>query len=144
MISVSTGNEISKVGVLLVGKSPHMVSFLRPPLEKLGCECYFADSYQEISELLSRNKLDIVLSLNCYQNLSEMVPLLAGQCVSMFQVLRVEKGCSWLPVIRNGEDCRGTSAFSPKEFTCVLAEIVMDIHIKVPSRTPHAIPFRQS
>lgn len=69
-----------------------MVSFLRPPLEKLGCECYFAKSYREISELLSRNKLNIMLSLNCYQNLSEMMPLLAGQCVSMFQVLRVEKG----------------------------------------------------
>lgn len=83
IISVSTGNEISKVGVLLVGKSPHMVSFLRPPLEKLGCDCHFAKSYQEISELLSRNKLDIVLSLNCYQNSSEIVPLLAGQCVSV-------------------------------------------------------------
>jgi len=120
-----------------------MVSFLRPPLEKLGCDCHFAKSYQEISELLSRNKLDIVLSLNCYQNSSEIVPLLAGQCVSVFQLLRVENGCWWLPVIRNGEDCRGTSAFSPKEFTCVLAEIVMGIHVKVTSRTPHAIPFRQ-
>jgi hypothetical protein len=113
-----------------------MVSFLRPPLEKLGCECYFADSYQEISELLSRNKLRIVLSLNCYQNLSEMVPLLAGQCVSMFQVLRVEKGCWWLPVLRNGLDCLGASAFSPQEFTYILAEIVMGIHINATANKP--------
>jgi hypothetical protein len=143
MIFVSTGNEIAKAGVLLVGKSPHMFSFLRPPLERLGCECHVAKSCQEISDVLSRNELHIALGLNAYQNLSEIVPLLASQRVSMFQVLRVEKGCSWLPVIGNGEDCRGTSAFSPKEFTCVLAEIVMGIHIKATSRTPHAIPFRQ-
>jgi hypothetical protein len=108
MIFVSTGNEISKAGVLLVGKSPHMFSFLRPPLERLGCECHVARSCQEISDLLSRT------GLNAYQNLSEIVSLLAGQCVSMFQVLRVEKGCWWLPVIRNGQDCLGTSALAPR------------------------------
>ena len=61
----------------------------------------------------------------------------------MFQLLRVENGCWWLPVIRNGVDCVGTSAFSPKEFTSVLAEIVMGIHIKATSRTPHAIRSTQ-
>src|SRR3984957_15478149 len=112
MIFVSTGNEISKAGVLLVGKRPHMFSFLRPPLERLGCECHVARSCQEISDLLSRT------GLNAYQNLSEIVSLLAGQCVSMFQVLRVEKGCWWLPVIPNGRDCLGKSGFSSKAFIC--------------------------
>jgi len=72
MIFVSAGNEISKVRVLLVGKSPHMFSFLRPPLERLGCECHVAKSCQEISDVLSRNELHIVLGLNAYQNLSEI------------------------------------------------------------------------
>ena len=93
-------------------------------------------SCQEISDLLRDNELRIVLGLNTHQNLSEIVPLLAGQCVSMFQVLRVEKGCWWLPVIRNGEDCRGTSAFNPKEFTWVFAEIVMGSHIKAGQENP--------
>jgi hypothetical protein len=93
-------------------------------------------SYQEISELLSHNKLDIVLSLNCYQNLAEMVPLLAAQCVSMFQVLRVEKGGWWLPVLRNGLDCLGASAFSPQECTYIVAAIVMGIHITATANKP--------
>jgi hypothetical protein len=114
MIFVSTGNEISKAGVLLVGKSPHMFSVLRPPWERLGCERHVARPCQEISDLLSRTELHIVLGLNAYQNLSEIVSLLAGQCVSMFQELRVEKGCWWLPVIRNGQDCLGTSALAPR------------------------------
>ena len=137
MIFVSTGNEISKAGVLLVGKRPHMFSFLRPPLERLGCECHVARSCQEISDLLSRT------GLNAYQNLSEIVSLLAGQCVSMFQVLRVEKGCWWLPVIPNGQDCLGTSAFSSKDFTYTLAEIVMGTHINITSRPRCAIPVTQ-
>jgi hypothetical protein len=120
-----------------------MFSFLRPSLERLGCECHIAKSCQEISDLLSYNELRIVFGLNAHQNWSEIVPLLAGQCVSIFQVLRVEKGCWWLPVLRSGLDCLGASAFSPQEFTCVLAEIVMGIHVKVTSRTPDAIPFRQ-
>jgi hypothetical protein len=143
MIFVSTGNEISKAGVLLVAKSPHMFSFLRPPLERLGCECHVARSCQEISDLFSRTELHIVLGLNAYQNLSEIVSLLAGQCVSMFQVLRVEKGCWWLPVIRNGQDCLGTSAFSSKDFTYTLAEIVMGTHINITSRPRCAIPVTQ-
>lgn len=133
---MSTRNDVSKVVVLLIGKSRHMFSFLRPSLEKLGCECRVAKSCQEIGELLSRNKLHIVLSLNCYQNLSEMVPLLAGQCVSMFQVLRVEKGCWWLPILRNGLDCLGASAFSPEEFTYILTEIVLDIQINATANKP--------
>jgi hypothetical protein len=123
--------------VLLVGKSPHMFSFLRPPLERLGCECHVARSCQEISDLLSRT------GLNAYQNLSEIVSLLARQCVSMFQVLRVEKGFWRLPVIRNGQDCLGTSAFSSKDFTYTLAEIVMGIHINITSRPRCAIPVTQ-
>ena len=137
MIFVSTGNEISKAGVLIVGKSPHMFSFLRPPWERLGCECHVARSCQEISDLLSRT------GLNACQNLSEIVSLLAGQCVSMFQVLRVEKGCWWRPVIRNGRDCLGTSAFSSKDFTYTMAEIVMGIHINITSRPRCAIPVTQ-
>jgi len=35
MIFVSTGNEISKAGVLLVGKSPHMFSFFVLPWKGL-------------------------------------------------------------------------------------------------------------
>jgi hypothetical protein len=134
MIFVSTGNEISKAGVLLVGKGQHMFSFLRPPLERLGCECHVARSCQEISDLLGRT---------AYQILSEIVSLLAGQCVSMFHVLRVEKGCWWLPVIRNGQDCLGTSAFSSKDFTYTLAEIVMGTHINITSRPRCAIPVTQ-
>lgn len=116
-----------KVSVLLVGKSPHLFSFIQPSLEKVGCQCYFAESYQEMGDLLSHTKLDIVLSLRSHRTLSELMVLLAGLRVSLFHMLPVEEGCWWLPVIRNGEKCLGTPAFRPSEFTCVLVKIVKGI-----------------
>jgi hypothetical protein len=122
-----TVDETRKVGVLLVGNSPHLFSFIQPSLEKLGCQCYFAESYQEIGDLLNHTKLDIVLSLSSHQSLFELIILLAGLRVSMFHMHPVEEGCWWLPVIRNGEKCLGTPAFRPSEFGCVLVEIVKGI-----------------
>jgi len=120
-------DEIRIVNVLLMGKSPHLFSFIQPPLEKVGCQCYFAGSLQEMGDLLSHTKLDIVLSLNSQQCLYELIVLLAGLRLSVFHMFPVEEGCWWLPVIRNGEECLGTPAFRPTEFRGVLAEIVNGI-----------------
>jgi hypothetical protein len=126
--------EVSKISVLLVGDSPHMFSFLRPRLEKLGCECYFAKTCEEISELLPDIELHIGLSLNTSQNLADMMLLLESNCLSMFHLIPVENGCWWLPVLRNGEDCLGRSAVNSEEFTDILAEMVLDIHINARSK----------
>jgi hypothetical protein len=119
--------ETRKVNVLLLGESSCMFSFCRSPLEKAGSQCYFAESREELSKRLSRTKLDIVLSLNAHQGLSAVMALLANSHVSMFYRLPVEEGCWWVPVLRNGENCLGTPAFRPSEFTSVFAEIVKGI-----------------
>jgi len=41
--------------------------------------------------------------------------------------LPVEEGCWWLPVLQNGEDCLGTAAFRPNQFSYVFAEVVRRI-----------------
>lgn len=126
-MSAFKADETRIVSVLLVGKSPNLFSFIQGPLEKVGCQCYFAESPEEMGNLLSRTKLDIVLNLNSEQSLCELIVLLAGLRVSVFHMLPVEEGCWWLPVIRNGEKCLGTPAFRPREFRGVLAEIVNGI-----------------
>ena len=137
LISPANVEAARKVGVLLVGKSPHLFSFIQPPLERVGCQCYFAVSHQDIGDLLKYTKLDIVLSLNSHQSLFELIVLLTGLRVSMFHMLPVEEGCWWLPVLRNGAKCLGTPAIGPSEFRCVLAEIVKSIiaDAKSPSAT---------
>jgi hypothetical protein len=110
-----------------VGRTPQLFSFIQSSLERTGCRCYFAQSQQEINKLLSRTTLDIVLSLNTDLSLSKMIALLAGRRVSMFHSVAVEKGCWWLPVLRNGENCLGAAAFRPNEFAQFLREIVMNL-----------------
>jgi len=134
----STVGQARRVNVLLVGGTPHLFSFLRR-LEKLGYECHFAESCQEVSKLLSHTKLDIVLSIYTHQRLSEMMALLTGLRVSMFHLLPVEQSYWWLPVLRNGENCLGTSAFRPSEFTRVLAEIVKGITTDAASSRPSVV-----
>jgi hypothetical protein len=125
-MSASTVGETRKFNVLVVGESPRFFSPFRR-LERLGCECHFAESHREVSALLSHTKLDIVLSLYTHERLSQMMALLAGLRVSMFYMLPIEEGCWWLPVLRNGENCLGTPAIHTTEFTYVLIEIIKGI-----------------
>jgi len=125
-MSASTVGETRKINVLVVGESPRLFSSFRR-LERLGCECHFAESHREVSALLSHTKLDIVLSLYTQERLSQMMALLKGLRVSMFYMLPVEEGCWWLPVLRNGENCLGTPAIHTTEFTYVLIEIIKGI-----------------
>lgn len=117
--------EVRKVNVILLSETPS--SFCRSPLEKAGCQCHFAESQQEMSEVLRHTKVDIVFSLKAQQRLSELMAQLAGSRVTMFHRLPVEEGCWWVPVLRNGENCFGMPAFRPSEFPRVLAEIVKGI-----------------
>jgi hypothetical protein len=137
-MSASTVGETRKINVLVVGDSPRLFSPFRR-LEKLGCECHFAESYREVSVLLSHTKLDIVLSLYTHQRLSQMLALLAGLRVSMFYMLPVEEGCWWLPVLRNGENCLGTPAIRTTEFTYVLIEIIKGIATDAASSRPSVV-----
>jgi hypothetical protein len=137
-MSAPTGDETPKVRVLLVGDSPHLFVSFQFPLERVGCECHFAKSHEEMGKLFRHTKPDVVLSLNTCQSLSEMASLLGGLCVSMFHMLPVEEGCWWLPVVRNGENCLGAPAFRPNEFAHVLAEIVRGLHTVRQVDQPHS------
>jgi hypothetical protein len=68
-----------------------------------------------------------------------MMAMLEGSSVNMFHMLPVEESCWWLPVLRYGENCLGTPAFRPREFTYVLAEIVKSINTDAASSGPSAV-----
>ncbi len=137
-VAASEMDEVRVVNVLLIGESRYSFSFCLSPLAKVGCECHFAESRQEVVLILGCTKLDIVLSLNTQQTLADLMALLAGWCSSMFYRLPVEEGCWWLPVLRNGESCLGAAAFRSNEFTRVLAEIVKEMTADAAARRPAA------
>ena len=71
-MSAAQAVEGIRVSVLLVGEHPGLFSSTVSP-EKMGCECHFAASSQELRNLLCHTKLDIVLSLNTHHRLLEMM-----------------------------------------------------------------------
>jgi hypothetical protein len=119
----STAVAARKISVLVVGESRHPFSLFQP-LENISCQWQFVKSHQEATAILSQTAPDIMITTYTHRIHAEMMALLTGLRVTLFYVLPVEEGCWCLPVLRNGENCFGTPAFRPREFTYVLADIV--------------------
>jgi hypothetical protein len=128
-----------------VGESPHSFSLFRP-LGKIRCQWHFARSHEEVPALLRHTALDIVISTYTHRIHAEMMALLTGLHVSLLYVLPVEEGCWCLPALRNGENCFGTPAFRPREFTYVLADIVRSTQTcsRMSTWQFEPLPFRTS
>lgn len=113
-----------KIRVLLVGADPSSVVFHCDPLQRSGCECYVADSCDDIRRLLQKTKVDVVLGLRGLRGLSAVMALLIDSQASMYCSVLVEQGCWWLPVVRNGSNCLGAPGLREREFLNVLARIL--------------------
>lgn len=121
------GTRILKV--LLIGETPQGSSYLAKRLQTKACECSFATSHQESRWLLGTQGFDLVLSPIRLGDASlfPLIDLLEGSGVTLFYSHAVEEGCWWLPALRRGERCFGSSALRPSEFVSVLDEAIEQI-----------------
>jgi DNA-binding NtrC family response regulator len=115
--------------VLLVGENPQGCSYLALRLQEWGCHCEFAASYPEACSLLRLQHFDLVLSPMRLRDKSlfPLIDLLDGSGVTLFFFHAVEQGCWWLPSLRRGEKCFGSSALRPSEFVTALDEAIGEI-----------------
>ncbi|SRR5258707_11868 len=125
-MSAGTVREARKISVLVVGSTPQLFSLFQS-LRDATMPMPLRAVAPGIRQNSLIDELDIVLSLNAHQSLSEMMTILANLHVTMFHMLPVEDDCWWLPVFRDGENCLGAPAFRANEFRCVLAEVVKGI-----------------
>jgi CheY-like chemotaxis protein len=123
--------ESRRAKVLLVGENPQGFSYLANRLHTQGCECQFAASYQQACSLLTAQDFDLVLSPMRLRNgsLFPLMNLLDGSAITLFYSHPVEDGCWWLPALRHGQNCFGSSALRPSEFVAVLDKAIQDIHL---------------
>jgi hypothetical protein len=101
-MSAGTVREARKISVLVVGSTPQLFSLFQS-LETLGCQCLFAQTRQELGKILEQAKLDIVLSLNAHQPLSEMMTILANLHVTIFTCCPLKMtagGCPFFAMAR--------------------------------------------
>jgi CheY-like chemotaxis protein len=115
--------------VLLIGENPQGSSYLAKRLQERGCECEFAVSYQEACSLLGAQGFDLVLSPMRLRSSSlfPLIGLLDGSGITLFYSHAVEDGCWWLPALRHGQKCFGSSALRPSEFVAALDEAIEEI-----------------
>lgn len=123
-------HDPEEIGVLLIGESSRSFSHIVERLEKGGCRCRFADSYEEAHRLLSAEGFELVLSVIPPREnaISSLANQLAGTRASIYYAQAVEDGCWWLPALRRGERCFGAPALRPSEFAGLLTEMVEEIH----------------
>jgi len=107
---------------LLVGENPHDFCILAKRLQKGGFQCQFASSSLQALSLARIHDFDLVLSPIKLRNISllSLMDACAGLKVNLFYFHAVEDGCWWLPAIRSGKRCWGSSAFRPNEFVSAL------------------------
>ena len=121
--------EPSRPKVLLIGETAQDSSYLANHLRRHGCEYKFAVSYEEACSLLGVQSFDLVLSAlrPAGNSAFSLVALLEGSTTTLFYSEPVENGCWWLPALRNGQNCFGSSALLPSEFVSVLDEVIEEI-----------------
>lgn len=111
---------------LLIGENSQGFSHLVKRLEEHGCKCRFVTSYQEASSQLGVEDFDLVLSPISLRDGSvfPLADLLEGSGTTLFYFQAVEESCWWLPALRSGQKCFGSSALRPSEFIASLPRIL--------------------
>jgi hypothetical protein len=127
--NVTNSLEPRRPKVLLIGETPQGSSHLAKRLQRRGFECVWALSHEEACLLLRAQGFDLVLSPLRVAGGSafSLVALLEGSTTTLFYFEPVENGCWWLPALRNGHNCFGSSALLPSEFVPLLDEIIDQI-----------------
>ena len=131
---------------MLIGENPQGYSYLAERLQERGCDCEFAVSFQEACSLLSAQGFDLVLSPTRLRDgsLFPLIGLLDGSGITLFYFHAVENGCWWLPALRHGHNCFGSSGLRPGEFVTALDEAIEEICFRaaIETRSQQCVPPR--
>jgi hypothetical protein len=121
--------KVKTVRVLLIAKSPQGSSYLTERLVKKGCGCEFASSLAEAASRIRANDYDLVMSATRLRDggAFPLMDLLEGSDTALFYFHAVEEGCWWLPGLRWGRRCFGSSALRASDFVPILDEVIDEI-----------------
>jgi len=138
--------EPKRPKVLLIGENPQSSSYLAKRLQERGCEYEFAVSYQEACWLLRAQNFDLVLSPMRLRDGSffPLIALLDGSDITLFYSHAVEDGCWWLPALRHGQNCFGSSALRPREFAAALDEAIEKVLVGHVAGNAQQSPLHES
>ncbi len=117
------------VRVLLLAENAKASAHLLSHLEQRGCCCWCATSAEEGILLFRQHRFQLILSLSLIRQAARITNLLVRSNCSVFYAHTVEKGCWWLPLMKDGQQCLATAALRPREFVAVLDQMLEEIRI---------------
>jgi hypothetical protein len=117
--------------VLLVGQSFQTPNGLTSRLRGFGFRCYFAGNLRVARELLSKTRVDVVLSDMRLPDGTgvALLGVLAGLAVTVYLCFPVESSCFWLPAVDAGKKCLGLPALRPAEFANALEDMARHLAV---------------
>ena len=126
---------------LLIGENSQGSSHLARILESHGCACQFASSYQQAVALLDLQCFDLVLGPLELKGVSvfTLVAMLEGLPLTLFYFQPDDDDCWWVPALRVGRKCLGSSALRPSELAVALRTILGEIAAR-PQELPAVRP----
>jgi hypothetical protein len=117
--------SVKPIMVLLVGE-PRSSLHLLQWLNRRGCRCQLAQSYQDACNLMACTQFDLVLSE--YQLADRTAfPLLdwfIGSSATLFFSTRVEDGSLWLKMLERGKRSVGAPLLRSSDLTKALASML--------------------
>jgi hypothetical protein len=115
------------VRVLLLAENVKASAHLSWYLEQRGCRCWFATCAEEGILLFQQHRFQLILSLSPVRQAARILNLLEQSNCSAFCAYRVEQGCRWLPLMKDGHKCLGAAALRPREFVTELDQMLEEI-----------------
>jgi hypothetical protein len=113
-----------KLLVLVIGEQIGGFSSLIEFLKKRGCRCVFARSRKEARALLKAKAFQLVLDASSLPGDEPLSGEFGGSNCTIFRCCRVESSTLWVPVLRGGEQCFGSAALRPREFSQTLEDLI--------------------
>jgi hypothetical protein len=116
---------------LFVGEYSRGSSYLVRGLQQKGFECHFASTAQTALSLVQAHNFDLVLCPIRLRGTSLyfLLDLLDGGIATLYYFYPVEDDCWWLPAVRRGKRCWGTSALRPSEFVLALDAAIDEVRL---------------
>jgi hypothetical protein len=118
---------------LFIGEHCQGSFYLVSRLQQKGFQCHFASTAQTALSLVQGHNFDLVL---CPIRLREtslyfLLDLLDGGIATLYYFYPVEDDCWWLPAVRRGKRCWGTSALRPSEFVLALDAAIDEVQLSL-------------
>ena len=123
-ISAGERNNHDGMNTLFISDNQRGCWHLARHLERLGCNCWFASTTEEVRSLLGQRSFRLVLSTRPVTARGPLMQMLRAPNRFVFYSFPVEDSCLWFQAIPDILHGPRVSALRPSEFMSILDDLI--------------------